>query len=47
MHASAGTTDRVQRWADGTLTLIDRGGWGAAEGARFELRRAGRMVLDV
>ncbi|MDH2442502.1 isoleucine--tRNA ligase [Amnibacterium sp. CER49] len=45
--ASAGTTDRVQRWADGTLTLIDRGGWGAVEGARFELRRAGRMVLDV
>ena len=31
----------------GTLTLLDRGGWGATEGARFELRRAGRMVLDV
>jgi isoleucyl-tRNA synthetase len=45
--ASAGTTDRVQRWADGTLTVIDCGAWGAADGARFELRRAGRMVLDV
>jgi isoleucyl-tRNA synthetase len=46
-RADAGTTDRVLRWADGHLTRLAPGTWGAAEGARFELRRAGGSVLDV
>ena len=45
--ATAASTDRVQRWADGTLTVLPAGGWGASGGARFELRKTGRMVLDV
>ncbi len=45
--AGPGATDRVLRWPDGHLTRIDAGSWGAAEGARFELRRAGGSVLDV
>ena len=42
-----GTVDRVLRWPDGYLTRIESGSWGAAEGARFELRRAGGSTLDV
>ncbi|MGN6743226.1 MAG: class I tRNA ligase family protein, partial [Amnibacterium sp.] len=45
--AGVGTTDRVQRWGDGTLTRIPAGSWGATDGARFELRKTGDMVLDV
>jgi isoleucyl-tRNA synthetase len=45
--AGPASTDRVLRWADGHLTRIDAGSWGAAEGARFELRRAGGSLLDV
>jgi isoleucyl-tRNA synthetase len=45
--AGPGTTDRVLRWPDGRLTRIEAGSWGAAEGARFELRRAGGSTLDV
>jgi isoleucyl-tRNA synthetase len=45
--AGPGTTDRVLRWPDGYLTLTERGSWGAAEGARFEVRRAGGSTLDV
>ncbi|HEV7622916.1 MAG TPA: isoleucine--tRNA ligase [Amnibacterium sp.] len=45
--ASAGSGDRVQRWADGTLTRIPAGNWGATDGARFELRKTGAVVLDV
>jgi hypothetical protein len=45
--ASAGTLDRVQRWPDGTLTRIPAGNWGATDGARFELRKTGAVVLDV
>jgi isoleucyl-tRNA synthetase len=45
--AGPGTVDRVLRWADGHLTRVEPGAWGAAEGARFELRRAGGSVLDV
>jgi isoleucyl-tRNA synthetase len=45
--ATAGSTDRVQRWPDGTLTRIPAGNWGATDGARFELRKTGAVVLDV
>jgi hypothetical protein len=45
--AGPGTADRVLRWPDGSLTLFERGSWGAADGARFELRRAGGSTLDV
>ncbi|HEY0373886.1 MAG TPA: isoleucine--tRNA ligase [Amnibacterium sp.] len=45
--ASAGSVDRVQRWPDGTLTRIPAGNWGATNGARFELRKTGAVVLDV
>ncbi|GAA4745071.1 isoleucine--tRNA ligase [Amnibacterium soli] len=45
--AGPGTADRVLRWPDGHLTRIETGSWGAAEGARFELRRAGGSTLDV
>ncbi len=45
--ASPGSSDRVQRWQDGTLTRIAAGSWGAKDGARFELRKTGGMVLDV
>jgi isoleucyl-tRNA synthetase len=45
--ASAGSADRVQRWPDGTLTRIPAGSWGATDGARFELRKTGAVVLDV
>ncbi|MGN6445425.1 isoleucine--tRNA ligase [Amnibacterium sp.] len=45
--ADAGSTDRVLRWPDGHLVHLAPGTWGAAEGGRFELRRAGGSVLDV
>ena len=45
--AHLGSTDRVQRWPDGTLTRIPAGNWGATDGARFELRKTGAVVLDV
>jgi isoleucyl-tRNA synthetase len=45
--ATVGSTDRVQRWPDGTLTRIPAGNWGATDGARFELRKTGDVVLDV
>lgn len=45
--AGPGSTDRVLRWPDGHLVHLQRGTWGAAEGGRFELRRAGGSVLDV
>jgi isoleucyl-tRNA synthetase len=44
--ADAGTVDRVLRWPDGHLTRIERGAWGATDGARVELRRTGGSVLD-
>ena len=45
--ASPASADRVQRWPDGTLTRIPAGNWGATDGARFELRKTGAVVLDV
>jgi isoleucyl-tRNA synthetase len=45
--ASPASADRVQRWPDGTLTRILAGTWGARDGARFELRKTGAVVLDV
>jgi isoleucyl-tRNA synthetase len=45
--ATAASTDRVTRWADGRVTPIAPGSWGATNGGRIELRRAGRMVSDV
>ncbi|GAA2754437.1 isoleucine--tRNA ligase [Amnibacterium kyonggiense] len=45
--ADAGSGDRVLRWPDGHLVHLVAGTWGAAEGGRFELRRAGGSVLDV
>ncbi|HEY8588698.1 MAG TPA: isoleucine--tRNA ligase, partial [Naasia sp.] len=41
----SGATD--SRWADGSVTPLASGSWGAAHGGRIELRRAGRMVGDV
>jgi isoleucyl-tRNA synthetase len=45
--ASAGSTGRVLRWPDGALTVLQPGSWGARDGGRFELRKTGRVVLDV
>jgi isoleucyl-tRNA synthetase len=45
--ANVGSTDRVMEWADGHLTVLAAGSWGAADGGRFELRKAGRMVSNV
>ena len=45
--ADAASTDRVLRWPDGHLVHLAPGTWGAAEGGRVELRRAGGSVLDV
>jgi isoleucyl-tRNA synthetase len=45
--AGPGSNDRVLRWADGHLVHLKPGTWGAAEGGRFEVRRAGGSVLDV
>jgi isoleucyl-tRNA synthetase len=45
--ATVESTGRMMRWADGYLTILDPGTWGAREGGRFELRRAGRMVTHV
>jgi isoleucyl-tRNA synthetase len=45
--AGIGSTDRVLAWGDGHLTVLAAGSWGAADGGRFELRKAGRMVIDV
>ncbi|WP_210480998.1 isoleucine--tRNA ligase [Naasia sp. SYSU D00948] len=45
--AGSGSNDRVMTWADGHLTHLKAGSWGAADGGRFELRKAGRMVSNV
>jgi hypothetical protein len=47
LPAGPGSTDRVMRWPDGALTVLPSGSWGARDGGRFELRKTGRVVLDV
>ena len=44
--AGPGTRDRVLHWADGHLVRLPEDAWGASDGARFELRRAGGSVLS-
>lgn len=45
--AGPGSLGRVLRWPDGQLVHLVPGTWGAAEGGRIELRRAGGSMLDV
>ena len=45
--AHPASNDRVLRWADGSLTHLPAGTWGAVDGGRFELRKTGGVVLDV
>lgn len=45
--ATADSTGRLTRWADGHLTVLPAGAWGAAAGGRFELRKAGPVLLNV
>jgi isoleucyl-tRNA synthetase len=47
LPAGTGSTGRVLRWPDGALTVLSAGTWGARDGGRFELRKTGRMVIDV
>lgn len=45
--ATADSTGILSTWADGHVTLLPAGSWGATDGGRFELRKTGPVTLNV